>query len=104
MLDALEQAVADFAIGLQICSRLPWPIIRLASNVGQYSTSTAMVRVSSESLVMCFRRQRDDQVERRIVEVAQAARRVLGDVDADLVHDGNREAVRLVGANACRFT
>jgi hypothetical protein len=49
-----------------------------------------------------FGRQRDDEIEGGVVEVAQRVRTVLRHVDADLVHDDRDERVRLAGPDPGR--
>ena len=51
--------------------------------------------------VLRLGRQRDDEIEGRVLEVLKGLRLMLADIDADLIHHGNGEAIDLMRAHPC---
>ena len=66
------------------------------------SIARAPQQIEHEREVVCFRRQRDDEIKCFIAEVGKAARIVIAHVDADLVHHGHDVGIRQTGAHASR--
>jgi outer membrane protein OmpA-like peptidoglycan-associated protein len=100
LLDAAEQSVTDRTVGRQ-------DLLAVAARHGGVGRRPIFhvdgeVAGKSERLVMRFRRQRDDQVEGRIVQVVKRGRPMAREIDADLLHGGDGEGVRFARAHAGR--
>ena len=101
LLDAAEQTVAHAAIGRE-------NLLAIAAGHGRV-WRRPIFNVDGEGagklerLVMRFRRQRHDQIEGRVVHIAERGRAMSRDVDADFVHDGDGERIGLARAHACQL-
>ncbi len=99
--DPPHEAVADLAIGVQAHLAAAFdeggvegvPELDLACHMPGHL----------DRPVLGLGRERDDQVEAVVLQHLEAARSVLGDIDAHLLHHRHREGIDLAGADADRL-
>ena len=102
LLDALEQLIAHLAVVRQRLLARPMPDHdRCIDGRPVFDVDGHGAR-QLQRLMVRLGRQRDDEIERGIVQIAQRVRRVLRDVDADLVHDRGDERIERAGPHAGR--
>src|SRR5690606_12679451 len=102
-LDALEQAVAYGAVGGE--DLIAMADLEQSGNVERRPVLDVDRHGPGqlERLMVRFRRERDDQIECRIVKISKRLRLVARQVDADFVHDGFGERIAIAGSDAGRF-
>src|SRR6266404_750821 len=96
--DAAQQVIAHHAVGLEARLAIAFDRGRIEDRP---EFDDAIHRAGQlHGAVLGFGRQRDDEVERGVLEILEGLRLVMADVDADLVHHGDGEAIDLLRAHA----